>query len=169
MISLSWFSKKLKNDLWKNNWLRGVILILLVHKSIFVGWGFPFPILPVPRYKLSLCHTPIKPDLLGFSASGIFVCGLLDRVFKRFASHVVLQKLGIIKVQNKDVELVLTHVKSSWRMCLVYRKLNLTTHKDRFLLPFMDQMLKKLASKSYYFFIDGYRCYNHIVNLFEVQ
>jgi hypothetical protein len=74
----------------------------------------------VPRYKLSLCHTPIKPDLLGFPAISVFVCGLLDRVFTRFASHVVLHKLGIIKVQNKDVELVLTHVKSSWRMCLVY-------------------------------------------------
>ena len=39
----------------------------------------------VPRYKLSLCHTPIKPDLLGFPGIGIFVCGLLDHVFKRFA------------------------------------------------------------------------------------
>ena len=32
----------------------------------------------VPRYKLSLCHTPIKPDLLGFPGIGVFACGLHD-------------------------------------------------------------------------------------------
>ena len=68
-ISFSWFSKELKNDLSKNNWLRGVILILLIRESIFIRWGFPFPIVLVPRYKLSLCHTPIKVDLLGFSGN----------------------------------------------------------------------------------------------------
>ena len=66
IISLSWFFKELKNDLSKNSCLRGVILVLLVLESIFVGWGSPFPIVLVPRYKLSLCHTPIKPDLLTF-------------------------------------------------------------------------------------------------------
>ena len=85
-ISLSWFSKELKNDLSKNNFLHGVILILLVHESIFVGWGSSFPIVLVPRYKLSLCHTPIKPDLLGFPGIGVFVCGLRDHVITRFAS-----------------------------------------------------------------------------------
>jgi hypothetical protein len=40
IISLPWFSKELKNDLSKNNYLRSVILILLVRESIFVGWGF---------------------------------------------------------------------------------------------------------------------------------
>jgi hypothetical protein len=59
ILSLPWFAKELKNDLSKNNRLRGVILILLVRESIFVGWGFPFSIVLVPRYKLSLCHTTI--------------------------------------------------------------------------------------------------------------
>jgi hypothetical protein len=86
IISLPWFSKELKNDLSKNNCLRGVILILLVRESILVGWGFSFPIVLVPRYKLSLCHTPIKPDLLGFPGIGVFVCGLRDHVITRFAS-----------------------------------------------------------------------------------
>jgi hypothetical protein len=83
IISLSWFSKELKNNLLKNNYLCGVILILLVRESIFIGWRLSFPIVLVPRYKLSLCHTPIKPDLLGF---GVFVCGLRDHVITRFAS-----------------------------------------------------------------------------------
>jgi len=86
IISLRWFSKELKNDLSKNNCLRGIILILLVRESIFVGWGSSFPIVLVPRYKLSLCHTPIKPDLLGFPGIGVFACGLRDHVITRFAS-----------------------------------------------------------------------------------
>jgi len=86
IISLSWFSKELKNDLSKNNCLRGIILIFLVRESIFVGWGSSFPIVLVPRYKLSLCHTPIKPDLLGFPGIGIFACGLRGHVITRFAS-----------------------------------------------------------------------------------
>jgi hypothetical protein len=80
IISLPWFSKELKNNLSKNNSLRDVILILLVRESIFVGWGSPFSIVLVPRYKLSLCHTPIKPDLLAFPGINVFVCGLHDHV-----------------------------------------------------------------------------------------
>jgi len=77
IISLPWFSKELKNDLSKNNCLHGIILILLVHESIFVGWGSPFPIVLVPRYKLYLCHTPIKLDLLGFPGIDVFACRLV--------------------------------------------------------------------------------------------
>jgi hypothetical protein len=87
IISLPWFCEELKNDLSKNNCLRGVILILLVRESIFVGWGSPFPIVLVPRYKLSLYHTPIKSDLLGFPGIGVFACGLRDHVITRFASQ----------------------------------------------------------------------------------
>jgi len=64
-ISIAWFSKELKNDLSNNNWLRGIILILLVRESIFVRWGFPFPIVLVPRYKLSLYHS-YQTWLIGF-------------------------------------------------------------------------------------------------------
>jgi hypothetical protein len=33
-----------------------------------------------------LCHTPIKPDLLGFPGIGVFACGLRDHVITRFTS-----------------------------------------------------------------------------------
>jgi hypothetical protein len=39
---------------------------------------FPFPIVLVSRYKLSLCHTPIKPDLLDFLGIDVFACRLRD-------------------------------------------------------------------------------------------
>jgi hypothetical protein len=54
------------------------MVILLDHELIFVRWGFVFPIFLVPRYKLYLCHTRIKPDLLCFSRIGVFSCGLRD-------------------------------------------------------------------------------------------
>ena len=52
-----------------------------------LGGGFSFP---MPRYKLSLCHTPIKPDLLGFPGIGVFACGLRDHVITRFALIIIL-------------------------------------------------------------------------------
>jgi len=61
-----------KNNLSKNNWLRGVMVILPVHESIFVRWGFVFSIVLLPKYKLYLCHTPIKPDLLCFPKIDVF-------------------------------------------------------------------------------------------------
>jgi hypothetical protein len=55
--------------------------------------GSPFSIVLVPRYKLSLCHTPIKPDLLGFPGIGVFASGLRDHVITRFASFGLHQHL----------------------------------------------------------------------------
>ena len=66
--------------------IKFYIYELLIRESIFVGWGFPFLIVLVPRYKLSLCHTPIKPELLGFPGTGIFACGLRDHMITRFIS-----------------------------------------------------------------------------------
>jgi len=47
-------------------------------------------------------------------------------------------------------------------MCIDYKKLNQATRKDHFPLPFMDQMLERLAGKAYYFFFAGYSGYNQI-------
>jgi len=44
-----------------------------------LGGSFSFLKVLVPRHKLSLCHTPIKPDLLGFPGIDVFACGLRDR------------------------------------------------------------------------------------------
>jgi hypothetical protein len=45
-------------------------------------------------------------------------------------------------------------------MCVDYRKLNISTQKDHFPLSFMGQMLERLTSKSFYYFLDGYSGYN---------
>jgi hypothetical protein len=51
----------------------------------------------VSRYKLSLCHTPIKPDLLGFPGIGVFACWLRDHVITRLASLTYQNDLKISK------------------------------------------------------------------------
>jgi hypothetical protein len=57
----------------------------------------------VPRYKLSLCHTPIKPDLLGFPGIGVFACGLRDHVITRFASFGIISLPWFSKELKNDL------------------------------------------------------------------
>ena len=54
-------------------------------------------------------------------------------------------------------------------MCIDYRKLNTTTRKDHFSVPFIDQMLGRPASHSHYCFLDGYSGYNQIAITPEYQ
>jgi hypothetical protein len=76
--------------------------------------------------------------------------------------HVVPKKSGITVVQNENNELVPTRMTTGWRVCIDYRKLNSSTRKDHFPLPFIDQMLERLAGHSHYCFLDGYSGYNQI-------
>ena len=66
-------------------------------------------------------------------------------------------------VKNEENELVPTRIQTGWRVCIDYRKLNATTRKDHFPLPFIDQMLERLAGHAFYCFLDGYSGYNQIV------
>ena len=76
--------------------------------------------------------------------------------------HVVPKKSGITVVKNDNDELIPTRVQTGWRVCIDYRKLNTATCKDHFPLPFIDQMLERLAGHAYYCFLDGYSGYNQI-------
>ncbi|GJU39200.1 reverse transcriptase domain-containing protein [Tanacetum coccineum] len=60
-------------------------------------------------------------------------------------------------------ELIPTSVGYGWRVCIDYRKLNDATRKDHFPLPFMDQMLERLARNEYYCFLDGFSGYFQIL------
>nr|GFB89302.1 reverse transcriptase domain-containing protein [Tanacetum cinerariifolium] len=68
--------------------------------------------------------------------------------------HCVPKKGGMTVIKNDKNELVPTRLITGWRVCIDYRKLNEATRKDHFPLPFMDQMLERLAGNEYYCFLD---------------
>ena len=63
---------------------------------------------------------------------------------------------------NEKNELVPMRQVTGWRVCMDYRKMNSWTEKNHFPMPFMDQMLDRLAGKGWYCFLDGYSGYNQI-------
>nr|GEZ93883.1 reverse transcriptase domain-containing protein [Tanacetum cinerariifolium] len=76
--------------------------------------------------------------------------------------HCVPKKGGFTVVKNEENELIPTRLVTGWRVCIDYRKLNEATRKDHFPLPFMDQMLERLARNEYYCFLDGFSGYFQI-------
>nr|GEV26601.1 reverse transcriptase domain-containing protein [Tanacetum cinerariifolium] len=74
----------------------------------------------------------------------------------------VPKKCGITVVTNENDELGLTRTVTGWRVCIDYHKLNEATAKDHPPLPFMDQMLERLARNKYFYFLDGFSGYFHI-------
>ena len=75
----------------------------------------------------------------------------------------VPKKGGFTVIRNEKNELIPTRTMIEWRVCIDYRKLNTVTRKDHYPLPFIYQMLDRLAGHPYFHFLDGYSDYNQIV------
>nr|GFA80909.1 reverse transcriptase domain-containing protein [Tanacetum cinerariifolium] len=76
--------------------------------------------------------------------------------------HCVPKKGGFTVVENKKNELIPTRLVTGWHVWIDYRKLNEATRKDHFPLPFMDQMLERLAGNQFYCFLDRFSGYFRI-------
>ena len=83
--------------------------------------------------------------------------------------HVVPKKGGFTVIINEKNELIPTRTVTGWRVCIDYKKLNTATRNDHCPVPFIDQMLDKLARHSHSCFLDGYSGYNQIVIASEDQ
>jgi len=70
--------------------------------------------------------------------------------------QVMPKKGGMTVIMNEKNELILQRTVTGWRMCIDYSKLNKATRKDHFPLPFIDEMLDRLANHSFFCFLDGY-------------
>ncbi|KAI3776015.1 hypothetical protein L1987_45775 [Smallanthus sonchifolius] len=77
-------------------------------------------------------------------------------------TKVVPKKGGMTVVVNEKNELIPSRTVTGWRVCIDYRKLNDATRKDHFPLPFIDQMLERLAGQQFYCFLDGFSGYFQI-------
>jgi hypothetical protein len=75
----------------------------------------------------------------------------------------VPKKEGMTIVKNEKNELMPQRTITGWRMCIYYKKLNKATKKHHFLLPFIDEMLERLANHSFFYFLDGYSGYHQIL------
>ncbi|KAM1635051.1 hypothetical protein ACFXTN_011916 [Malus domestica] len=84
----------------------------------------------------------VKQEIIKLLDCGV-VCPISDN---RWVSPVqcVPKKSGVTVVANAENELVHQRIQTGWRVCIDYRKLNATTRKDHFLLPFIDQMLESV-------------------------
>lgn len=76
--------------------------------------------------------------------------------------HVVPKKSGTTITKMSDDTSVPSCAQNSWQVCVDYCQLNTNTRKDHFLLPFLDQILERLAGHMFYYFLDGYSVYNQI-------
>jgi hypothetical protein len=76
--------------------------------------------------------------------------------------QVVSKKGGMTIIRNEKNELNPQWTITGWWMCIDYQKLNKATQKDHFLLPFIDEMLERLANHSFFYYLDGYSGYHQI-------
>nr|GEW91310.1 reverse transcriptase domain-containing protein [Tanacetum cinerariifolium] len=76
--------------------------------------------------------------------------------------HCVPKNGGITVVENENNKLIPTRLVTGWHVCIDYRKLNDATCKDHFPLPFIDQMLERLAGNEFSWFLDGFSGYFQI-------
>nr|GEZ46081.1 reverse transcriptase domain-containing protein [Tanacetum cinerariifolium] len=77
--------------------------------------------------------------------------------------------ITVLKSHKRAIAWKLSDIKG-WRVCIDYCKLNEATRKDHFPLPFMDQMLERLARNEYYCFLDGFSAYWALKNAnFDLQ
>ncbi|CAN6547325.1 unnamed protein product [Malus baccata var. baccata] len=91
---------------------------------------------------------PPKMEVVKKEIIKLLDCGVIYPISdSRWVSpvQVVPKKSGVTVVKNAENELVPTRIQTGWRVCIDYRKLNATTRNDHFPLPFIDQMLERLA------------------------
>jgi hypothetical protein len=69
--------------------------------------------------------------------------------------QVVPKNGGMTVICNEKNELIPQWMVTGWRMCIDYQKLNKATRKGHFPLPFIDEMVERLANHSFCY-MDGY-------------
>nr|GEX61082.1 reverse transcriptase domain-containing protein [Tanacetum cinerariifolium] len=143
---------------WKLSDIKGIDPEFCIHK-ILMEEDFKPAVQHQRRVNLKI-HDVIKQEVLKLLDAGL-IYPISDSPWVS-PVHCVPKKDGFTVLENKDNELILTCLVTGWHVCIDYRKLNEATRKDHFPLPFMDQMLQRLAGNQYYCFLDGFSGYFQI-------
>ncbi|KAJ9558642.1 hypothetical protein OSB04_013256 [Centaurea solstitialis] len=138
--------------------IKGISPSLCQHK-INLESGHPGKVQPQRRLNPVMKEVVKKEVLKWLNAGIIYPIASSDWVSP---VQCVPKKGGTTVVTNEKNELIPTRIVTGWRISMDYRQLNLATKKDHFPLPFIDQMLDRLAGNEFYCFLDGYSGYNQI-------
>nr|GEW36058.1 reverse transcriptase domain-containing protein [Tanacetum cinerariifolium] len=147
-----------KEIAWKLTNIRGIDPEFCSHK-ILLEDDF------LPKVQSQRRVNPKIHDVIKKEVEKLLDAGLIYPISDNpWVSHVhcVPKKGGMPVIKNDENELVPTRLVTRWRVFIDYRKLNEATRKDHFPLPFMDQMLERLAGNEYYCFLDGFSGYFQI-------
>ncbi|GJX67402.1 hypothetical protein Tco_0303129 [Tanacetum coccineum] len=144
---------------WKITDIKGIDPRFCTHK-ILMEEDYK-PTVQSQRRVNPKIHEVIKKEVLKLLDAGM-IYPIFDSPWVSTV-HCVPKKGGITVVANEDNELIPTRLVTGWRVCIDYRKLNEATRKDHFPLPFMDQMLERLAGNEFYCFLDGFSGYFQIL------
>ena len=143
---------------WSIEDLKGISPSICMHK-----------ILLKDDAKTSVEHqrrlNPMMKDVLRMEVLKWLNAGFIYAIFDSpwvSPVHMVPKKGGFTAIINERNELIPKRIVTGWRVFIDYRKLNITTRKDHFPLPFIDQVLDKLAGHPHFCFLDGYFGYNQI-------
>jgi hypothetical protein len=112
---------------------------------------------PVVDHQRRLTHAMrgvLKKEVINLLDAGIIY--LVSHSEWASLVHCVPKKGGLTVVKNEKNELIPQRTTTGWRMCIDYRQLNKATKKDHFPLPFIDEMLERLANHAYFCFLNGY-------------
>ncbi|GKB26635.1 reverse transcriptase domain-containing protein [Tanacetum coccineum] len=91
----------------------------------------------------------------GFLGVGTMLDIFQNIILIPYIDSIFILVLSLV-VTNDNNKLIPTRLVTGWRVCIDYRKLNDATRKDHFSLPFMDQMLVRLAGNEFYYLLDGF-------------
>ncbi|GJT03401.1 reverse transcriptase domain-containing protein [Tanacetum coccineum] len=143
---------------WKISDIKGIDPQFCTHKILMEDDSKPT--IQHQRRVNPKIHEVIKKEVIKHLDAGL-IYPISDSLWVS-PVHCVPKKGGITVIGNEDNELIPTRLVTGWRVCIDYRKLNDVTRKDHFPLPFMDQMLERLAGNEYYYFLDGFSGYFQI-------
>jgi hypothetical protein len=131
---------------WNISDLKGISLAYCMHK-IHMEAKYKPVVQPQRRLNPTMKEV-VKKEVLKLLDAGM-IYPISDSSWVS-PVHVVPKKGGMTVVANEKNELIPTRTVTGWRMCIDYRRLNTATRKDHFPLPFMDQMIERLAGQAFY-------------------
>jgi len=143
---------------WKISDIRGINPSFCTHKILMEDNHRPSA-LPQRRLNPNMKEV-VKAEVIKLLDAGI-IYPISDSAWVS-PTQVAPKKGDMTVVTNEKNELIPTRQVTGWRVCIDYMKLNDATRKDHFPLPFIDQMLERLAGHGYYCFLDGFSGYFQI-------